>query len=87
MHWLTSNNRAIVEVMIIRYKLYIGSYLNIIVNRDTTGRHHQATIHDNDMAANLHLMGTNDSKRDSHDCLLPYPGKDGEAIHHRLSKL
>ena len=58
--------------MIIRYQLYVGGYLNIIVNRNTTGRHHQATIHYNDMAANLHLMGTNDSKRGIHTTAFPH---------------
>lgn len=52
--------------MIIRYELHISCYLNIIVNCNASGRHHQATIHYNDMATNPHFMGTNNCKRSIH---------------------
>lgn len=52
------DDHPVVKVMIVRYQLHVGGNLRIVINGDAAGRHHQASVHDNDAPSYLYLMGT-----------------------------
>lgn len=69
MYGFTCNHHTVLKVVIIRYELYVGCNLNIIVDCNASSRHHQTAIHDNNVIPNLHVMRANYGKRSIHSAV------------------
>lgn len=63
---------TVIKVVVVAYQLDVGGYQHIVLDGYAAARHHQAVVHDDDVAADLHMVETNAGETGHHTRAVAY---------------